>query len=212
MKAIIVGTAASLLKKKAGNIIDSFDYIIRPITSLLAKGYDIYTGIKTNMFWVSFQSLDLLSLIPEQTNLLYLFSSDDEYTEFFPLCNTVPSLITKNRYYLDLAYEGVNKKINKQYFITNKISCQVNAELGFKHPHTVYDDQKGRVSATSGINTIYYVLNYMNFDQIYVTGFDFYKTGFYWQPDVKKVSMRPFPYKEMIFYNKLIQDKKIYEL
>lgn len=212
MKAIVVGSAASLLKKKAGNIIDTFDYVIRPVTCLLASGYEEYTGQKTDMFWVTYQYLIRISLIKSPADLLCVFNSNDEYKEFYVHCKTVPCKFIENKLYYDRFLEIHKKTIkNVSYFSCNTM-CQVNAELGFRHPHTKYQENKQRVSGTSGINVLHYVVNFMNFDSVFTTGFDFYQSGFYWDSNVNNVSKRPFPYKEMMYYNKLLKEKKIYEL
>ena len=49
MKIIVVGNAASLLKEKNGNLIDSFDIVIR-LNKFVTEGYEEYVGKKTNIY------------------------------------------------------------------------------------------------------------------------------------------------------------------
>lgn len=212
MRAIIVGSAATILNKRNGHIIDTYDYVIRPVTSLVAAGYEEYTGEKTDMYWVTFQYLARLSLIKAPVDILCAFASDDAYNEFFVNTKTAPIRTMENRFYHDIIISSNNANIKNVYYMPLNTQPLLNVHMKYKHPHTKYAENKLRVSATTGITTIFYVLNNFNFSSITVTGFDAYSTGFYWNPVAKDVSKRPFPYKEHIYYKTLLKEKKIYEL
>jgi hypothetical protein len=212
MKAIIVGSAATLLNKKRGSIIDTYDYVIRPITSLVATGYEEYTGSKTDMYWITFQYLSRLTLLKKPTDILCAFASDDNYSEFYINTKTAPIRTMENRYYYDYIISLCNKNIKNIYYMPLNTQPELNVKMKYKHPHTTYAENKLRVSATTGMATIFHTLKNPVFSSVAVTGFDAYTTGFYWNPVPSDISKRPFPYREYIYYKTLLKEKKIYEL
>jgi len=212
MKAIIVGTSASILEKENGLLIDAFDYVARSVSSAPYYGYEKYTGIKTDMFWSKFQFLYRLQFlrIPFVGKLLLLNSNPDSYYEGY-----IPENIQSTRYkryMFDLWYEEFTKKHTLTELIYQDLTfiSNLHKSAGFKQQNVYNTDTP--VYSSAGLRVIDYFIQTKMFNKIYVTGFSFFDKGTYFDRAHNHVVHEHCFYKERIYYNHLIKEKKIYEL
>lgn len=210
VKTIIIGNSEALLTKRNGRIIDGFDYVVR-MGNCRIKGYEHHVGTKTDMYravwkrhfflqkdalreYIVFVNTELYGF----TDLLLTEVKEcDDYYETIPFASqnkyftrqlfydipassvtsTHKSLFLQNkrtRYLHDacLEYFVLHNPQVKNIFYYNKYK-RIKLTLPFcRNNHTIVP--------SNGIFTIDHIVNTRS-DDIYITGFDGFKTTYYWR-------------------------------
>lgn len=209
MNAIIVGTSTTLLDRENGELIDSFDYVARSVSELPYTGYEKYIGTKVNLYWSKYQYLFRLKFLKNQFSgsVLMLNPDPDNYTEDYVPENARVSKY--NRFLFD-RWDEFFKTNNKNSNITH----YSNSSLNELHKNAYFKSQPSAlpVYSSAGLRVIDYFIKNTTFDKIYVTGFSFFDKGTYFDPAENHLVQEHCPYKERFYYNKLINQKIIYEL
>ena len=97
------------------------------------------------------------------------------------------------------------KNIQNVYYFDQNERVKIFQEFNF------YANRSKIVVPSNGILTLCYVIKKFKDSEIYVTGFDNFRTPFYWRKDNIKNTIHNSGL-EMIFYKKLLKHKLIYEL
>jgi hypothetical protein len=199
--AIVVGTGASLLGKKQGEKIDSFDFIFRSARCFVCdptKQWKEDTGIKTTHVWVMYYHLKDLNYVPTYYDLLLLFNDMDSYEEPVQRFNRFSEYT--NRYHL----EQIVKKTQKKHFFSSNELSQLNSDL------KITNNKNHIFRASGGLQALFFAIN--NFKTVYITGFDHFQTGYYFSPC--SISARPAhnSFLEACYISLLIKNKIIKQL
>jgi hypothetical protein len=220
---IVVGTAASILNKKNGSKIDNFDCVIKSARILNYSGYEDYVGMRADTIWLKYRFLPHITEInrPFQGDILFLHEDIDTYYDGFQNCSYLyKDEFFFNRFYIDYCFERLreNYNIKVNNFISEKIYYKTCADLKFYDVNSQYEKQKLQVPKgaipSAGIRVLYFLTKILNLRNICVTGFNFFKTRNYWDPDPYKSALPNchVHFKELIFYKSLLKQGIIYEL
>lgn len=220
---VVVGTAASILNKKNGSKIDAFDRVIKSARILNYAGYEDYVGKKTDTVWLKYRFLPDITEVYKtfHGDILFLHEEFDTYYDGVRNCSYLyKDEFFFTRFYIDYCFERLktvrNIKINS--YISEKVYYKTCAELKFYDVNSQYEKQKLHVQKgaipSAGIRVLYFLTKVLNLRGICVTGFDFFKTRNYWDPDPYKGALPNchVHHKELIFYKTLLKQNIIYEL
>lgn len=198
-KLIIVGNGCGVLSKENGNLIDSYDYVFR-LGSYQLEGFEKFVGSKTDFCVTAPWKLNYDRLNSVKTIITVPIitpkPTDDELNQIF---NEIKSKCNQNQ--LDNIYYFLKRSdidfFNNIYSDFNNLilnrGIEINPSLGFR--------------------SLFLIQKLFNKFEIHVTGFDFFKTGWYWKPDHNRNVMNRHPYiYEKAIYKKLIKDGKLIEL
>lgn len=213
-RVVIVGNGSSSLKNKNGKFIDKSDVVIR-IKSFVLDGFEDYVGTKTSIWftkWFSFlasvyKNSDInlwLPYVDPNTNLgcskleninRYLFATNFSNREFNlnahdEILREHPTvtLLTKQELEQSVSLLGITDKL---FYIDKK--------LVMMHPTTYF-------------YAIFLSLERFVDHKIYVTGFDGFTQGYYWQPGNIKKHNKQWPHYytlETMYIKKLVSTNKI---
>ena len=187
---IIVGNGEGVLSSKNGSLIDSFDTVVR-LGQYVIKDYEEYVGEKTDIISTIYWKLNLERLkttkviLSVPLNLRYNFEDGDDYIKK-EYSDYKDNIIYLNK---ESDIEGL-KEMYTDILPPFKNIEEVNFSLGFK--------------------TIYFIKKLFPSTKIYTTGFDFFKTGWYWKKDHNRDDSNMHPYTcERLWYTKM---KKLGEI
>ena len=190
---IIVGNGESVLKKKSGSYIDSFDTVVR-LGSYVTDGFEDYVGKKTDIISTIYWKLDVERLSRTKVILNVPLNVQEKYSESEDYIDKEFSQYKSNILYL-------NRKEDIQGFIDMYTEIlppfrgidTINFSLGFK--------------------TFYFIKKLFPDKEIYTTGFDFFKTGWYWNPLHNRDDSNMHPYTwERLWYAKMKRLGNIHEI
>lgn len=149
MNCVLIGNGTSALDRENGNLIDSFDKVVR-FNLFYTEGLEKFVGTKTNI-WFNVRHFDKMDE-EWRTKLNY----DMIYIHTW-VWNKKKDKIYKS--FVDF-YKKTNIKIEK----TEKIVCD---ELGSFIPETTYRE------FSTGLIGIWIMLK--KYDSVYITGFDWWE-------------------------------------
>lgn len=206
-EVVVVGSGASLLGKKRGKTIDSFNYVMRPIRCFVDDPeWSWYedTGKKTTMTWVTYLNLFHLHYTPKTIDILFAFNDPDSFDELKNIYNPLKWPGNINRYYLDKLIDHSGKKF---YITTNDlITSNYKLKIQYTQKNTL-----NKVRASTGIQAINFAINH--FERVYITGFDHFMQGFYFNTTTDKAECPAHNYfLEACYLQSLIKNKLVYEL
>jgi hypothetical protein len=234
-KAIIIGNGSSVFQKENGHKVDNFDYVVRMGDAPRIKGYEKYVGTKTDMYRIKWFNMfyteaslntawfgeprDTFDFDITQCDILSICQDPDQYKEtsqttqryYDVSLNRSFLLPIGDRYLHDFCIEKFNLKQKWCFF-----NVDDNAELMSKMQLLHYTTDKVSISErwiepSGGLCTIWYLLKYMPY-QIYITGFDSWKTSHYWKQNVTQSFSSHSSFHERLFVNKLIKEGCVYVL
>lgn len=184
---LIVGNSCEILNKKLGEKIDKFNSVVRVGKYNLA-GFERYVGNKT----------DIVSTI------YYNIRESDKDKK----------LILVNHYDLDdktRVIPTINLNLNNVIHTHTRNDDQEIADFfktNLSHNINVYNN-----NFSLGFRTIFLVLKLFPHLKIYIHGFDFFKSGYYFNPNHNRNIANKHPYiYERICVKRLVSKNKIYEL
>ena len=186
-KILIIGNSYEVLNKKLGEKIDKFDIVVR-VGKYNIEGFEEYIGSKTDI--ISTIYYNIRESDKDKKLILVNHYDLDDKTQIIPINNlNLENVIhTHTR----------NDDIEIMNFFKNNLShsidlCDNNFSLGFR--------------------TIFLVLKLFPDFKTYIHGFDFFKSGYYFNPDHNRNFGNKHPYiYERICVKKLVSKNKIYEL
>jgi hypothetical protein len=233
-KTIVVGNGANVLSKTNGHKIDNFDYVVR-MGNCATQGFEKNVGTKTNIYRVSWDRLiynkkqDTEPHAPYKyihihfnfDELLFLEQDPDTYFEIFPDITTNSKVLNKSFFTNNSFPDSVFKKYMHRYlhddclnFFKQKynfknhsyihIIDRINAFTAVNTPTPAKDI----IIPSSGIITLLYIIRTRPNDDIYITGFDGFKTRYYWR-DFETFFIGHCGYREQIFLRKLIKEGRV---
>lgn len=214
----IIGNGSSSLKEN-GEFIDNCDLVIR-IKNFKIKGYEKYIGSKTNIWctkWFSFEENE------EKLNLDF-----NKTKIWLPILNPLSKVYNKDLYI-------INQYMFSNCFSDKKINLDIHYDLSNKvHNNISYLDEEeldyclkilninsDLILTKSGINTfhpttylfcILLCLKRYKDIPIYISGFDGFTQGYYWNSNQVKKHSKTWPHlyeKEKLYIKKLIYSNKI---
>jgi hypothetical protein len=162
MKAIIVGNANSLLQSCNGNLIDSFDLVIR-LNKFQIKGYEQYVGTKTDIY------------CSKWLNMKYNINTVSAYAKIWLPYPKPPNWWTSKGNFKEVTEAQHNSHLLEHGLTADKITYldldrAEEMESIFKN---VCQPSTGLISIMMAIQELY------NYEIVY-TGFDNFSTGWYW--------------------------------
>jgi hypothetical protein len=205
-KIIIIGGGGSLLQKKNGHKIDTFDYVVR-MGDCKIKGYEEYVGTKTDMFRVAWKNH--FCYYKNTVNFI-----DTELQEFSDVLLTeardcdnfyeILTVVNRRSHCAPYLYKDISSGAVVSYDRTTSKSRILFERCMFwflqSHPHVksiYYYDMHMRtrllaslqqlrygVLPSHGLYTIDYIINTFVNDDIYITGFDGFRYDYYWRSHV----------------------------
>lgn len=231
---IVVGNGGDVLKKTNGHKIDNYDYVVR-MGNCATNGFEKHVGTKTNLYRVSWDRLiynkkrniepytpyTYIHIHFNFDELLFLEHDHDIYFETFPNItpsfkilnkafftnNSFPDCIFKKymqRYLHDSCLDFFKQKYNFKKISYAHINDRINAFTAVNSPIPTTDV----IIPTNGIITLLYIIRTRPNDNIFITGFDGFKTRHYWR-DYETFFIGHCSYREQIFLHKLIKEGRI---
>ena len=190
---VIVGNGEGVLEKKRGQYIDSFDKVVR-LGQYVTDGYEEFVGSKTDIISTIYWKLNLERLKKHKVILSVPLDIQEQFFESDEFIKKEYSEFRDNILYINKISDIENLK--KYYIGTlpafNGID-NVNFSLGFK--------------------TFYFIQKLFPDSNIHTTGFDFFKTSWYWNKSHNRDNSNNHPYTwERLWYTKMKREGKINEL
>jgi len=221
-KVCIVGNGGSSLKLN-GRFIDSCDIVIR-IKGFNLLGYESYIGSKTDIWctkWFSYQENTLKStLLKENVKIWLPFIDPENYIndDKFKIINDYIFSTNFTKKNIDLQ---LHQQLKAEISVSN---LQFITEEELKFCFSCLNLNSNLCYTASGINVMHpttyicaIILALRRFDgcDLYITGFDGFKQGYYWNLTEKKKHEKTWPHeyqREFLYIKKLILTKKITHL
>lgn len=190
---IVVGNGESILDEKKGSLIDSFDTVVR-LGQYVLDGYEEYTGIKTDIISTIFWKLNLERLKKSKVILSVPLDLQEQFFE--------------SKEYISKEYDNYRDNI----IYVN----EMNDIDGLKKYYTkILPEFKGidSVNFSLGFKTFYFLEKIFPGAKIHSIGFDFFKTGWYWDKNHNRDDSNMHPYIwERLWYIKMKNKGYINEL
>lgn len=228
---IIVGNASTVLLKENGQKIDAFDYIVRMGDMPRIKGYEKYVGTRTDMLRVKWFNMfkaeqgvdDLSKGLPRDNNeiifndILFSFQDCDEYCEVSPAVQRYYNISLNRSFLYPIGNRIIHDyccyihelyKKNIFYFNTSDFESLQYHFL----KETDVDLHEKWIEPSGGLCVLWYFIQHYRASNIYITGFDGFRTHHYWKPDVDINFHSHNGALEQIFLKKLIKKGVVYEL
>lgn len=161
MKVVIVGNAASLLQKENGELIDSFDRVVR-LNKFKINSFERHVGSKTDIYcskWLNMSyNVDQLKTIK---------------TLWLPYPQPPHWWISRGRFFEKSRIE------TEELALKYNISPIYLSKKGTEEMDCIFE--KGWQPST-GLICLKIATEQFPNDEIYYTGFDAFSTGWYWEP------------------------------
>jgi len=222
IKVCVVGNGGSSLALN-GKFIDSCDVVIR-IKGFSLLGYEDYVGSKTDIWctkWFSFQENTLKdTLIKENVKIWLPFIDPESYIHDAKI-RTVNDYIFSNNFIKKSIDISLHQQL-KTEIPTNNIQFLTEEELKFMF-NCLNINSKLRYT-TSGVNVMHpttyicaIILALRRFSgcDLYITGFDGFNQGYYWDLNEEKKHRKTWPHeyqREILYIKKLIYTKRVTHL
>jgi len=201
-KIIIVGNGYSLLNKKNGLLIDTFNKVVRMSNSVDKKGFSEYIGEKIDIYSALYYNVDsnIIKNVKTIINLPFVqldFTQRiirDFLEDIKDYKENILHLANKDDYKI---FKNIFKKYVKSEFKNDYIYSKFNNDFNF----------------SLGFKTICYIKTLYPNSKVYVTGFDFFTTGAFWNENHNRhVSNHHNYIFEKLWYKKALKNKFIFEL
>ena len=171
---VIVGNGEGVLDNKNGKKIDSFNTVVR-LGRYVTDGYEDFVGTKTDIISTIYWKLNIDRLKKYKTILNVPLTMQESFIES-------EEFIEKNYsdYKDKIIYINGEQDINE---LKNEFLKLIPS----------YNDLEN-VNFSLGFKTLYFIKKLFPDSRIYTTGFDFFKTGWYWDPSHNRGSANCHPY------------------
>lgn len=185
-KAIIIGNGIDTLKKEYGQIIDSFDLVIRCNKFKILPPYHKYTGTKTDyIFCIDKHLYRFFETEEYQKNIVI-----QEYNDFLNFYKLDDSKKIKNLFFENFFYNKENFNFNKKIICltgSDSVKKYKSLILSYININKIFNKKIIRENHTTGFYAILFFKNFFKNYEIYISGFDsFFKCCFYWEKEIDK--------------------------
>lgn len=228
---VIVGNAKTVLHQENGDKIDTFDYVVRMGDMPRIKGYEKYVGTRTDMYrlkWFNMfyteKNIDVkMHGLCRETfefdfkDILYIFQDCDEYSDITPITRRYYNISLNrsflcpigNRYVHDLCQEKFKLEQKNAFYFNSHDYETLICELLRGYSYNLHEKW---IDPSGGLCTIWFFLKNFPSINIYVTGFDCFKTCHYWKPDMHTSFDSHNSVLEQLMYKRLVKKGYISEL
>lgn len=227
MKICIVGNGTSALKSENGKFIDSCDQVVR-IKNFEIKGFEKYIGTKTDIFaskWFAWFDRKIhdkplkFNFLDQIHTLMFMFPNEEiaeiesefsEYTLMYKQLQLRNELIIGNSDWSAHVQCLKNFNVDRKkiiYFSLQDVEQLCVKTLKINSRTYILPDDK-IVEPTCGIRTVFKVLQTYPDAEIYLTGFDCFQTGWYWQP-THKIKLTHYYLNELLYFNRLKKMQRV---
>jgi hypothetical protein len=190
---VIVGNGESNLDIKNGSAIDKFKTVVR-LGSYITEGFEEYVGSKTDIISTIYWKLDTDRLKKHKVILNVPLNYQADFLKSEEFIDAELSEYTDNIIHLN-TFDDI-AGIKDMY-------------LSVMPPFRGI----GNINFSLGFKTFYFITKLFPDQRIYATGFDFFKTGWYWDPNHNRNDSNLHPYIwERLWYTKMVKDGKINEI
>lgn len=225
MKIIVVGNGSC--SNKNGKRIDSFDYVVR-MGSCCLKGYEEYVGTRTDMLRSSWDRLlrvekcgkiHFVNKICNYKDFLFLEPHYDPYRET-SLHGGLPHLykiFNKPRFLKKRFKTVINERIMHEQYVhqylptKNIFYYSINDRINLFSTYNNLHNDKTLHMPSAGLFTIDYIIKTFTNSEIFITGFDGFKTRYYWRQNDEYFDSHS-SIKEQLYIKKLINSGDIKKL
>ncbi len=225
MNIVVVGNGRSDVMR--GNLIDSFDYVVR-MGSCCIDGYEHYVGTKTSMLRSSWDRFfgkkedgthEFVSKIIGFTDFLFLEPYFEPFYETMHFGNVyhLYKIFNKPRFLQKRFISIKNERILHEMFIREHLSQKNIFYYNIKDRvslfceyNSMYNDRVLHMPS-AGLFTIDYIVKTFTDSDIYITGFDGFKTKYYWRSNDEYFDSHS-SIKEQLYLKKLLTKGIIKEL
>lgn len=225
MKIIIVGNGYS--NKMRGNVIDNFDYVVR-MGSCCIEGYEQYVGAKTDMLRSSWDrlfgkksdgSMGPVNKVINFTDFLFLEPFYDPYYEITLHGNMshLYKIFNKPRFLQKRFKHVENERILHEKYIQeflpqkNIYYYSIKDRVSLFCEYNRLHNDKMLHMPSAGLFTIDFIIKTFTNSNIYITGFDGFKTRYYWRSNDEYFDTHS-SIKEQLFLKKILASGAIEEL
>lgn len=218
-KVCIVGNGGSSLKEN-GKFIDSCDIVIR-IKNFKLDNYEKYIGSKTDIWftkWFSFLENPIKNKLLLNNTKIWLPILDPE----LPIINNSLKLINDYMFTNNFHHKQVDLNLHKQLKLeVGENNIQFLSENELKICLDSVGLTEKLIYTKSGINVFHpttylyaIILSLQRFHNyvVYITGYDGFQNGYYWNLNESKRNNKNWPHvyeRENLFIKKLIYFNKI---
>lgn len=204
---LIIGNGSNTMLHENGHKIDTFDYVVR-MGSFKIKGYEKYIGTKTDLYrlaWdrifiqknkkimfgdIIFNNCDLLFIEPDCLSSYYetipaanmffcrkIFNKDRFMKErFYPILDTGISPQILHDFLIEWLKAKKNIKNVYYYDLKDRLNLFIQYNTNVTQTNNLF-------LPSGGLCTIDYIIKNMPNNNIFVTGFDNFKTNYYWRTE-----------------------------
>ena len=191
---IIVGNGENILKKENGSLIDSFETVVR-LGQYQIKDYEKFVGTKTDIISTIWWKLNIERLRTTKVILSVPLNFQTENLRLDVLKDTKYQLHKKNIIYI------------------NELEDTSSIESMFYEKMPTAFINKNTLNFSLGFKTFYYIKKLFPTKKIYTTGFDFFKSGWYWDKAHNRNRGNNHPYLyEKLWYKKALKDKTLFSI
>lgn len=193
MKVIVVGNAASLLKQKNGDLIDSFDVVIR-LNKYKTDSYESYVGTKTTIYCSKWLNMN------DNVHNINL------YKELWLPYPIPPHWWSSRGNFNEYTREECEQ-------LADKHGAKIIKYLSQKGTEEIDCIFERTCHPSTGLICLKMATEEFPTDEIYYTGFDNFSTGWYWDPKRDcTANMKNSILFEKIFINRMKKEYGIREL
>jgi hypothetical protein len=211
-RLVIVGNGGSSINAKNGNFIDNSDIVVR-IKKFKTKGFEEFVGSKTNIWitkWFSYQKTTIENIwVPFINPKSIIYDDKIKLINDSLFLNQFDNrIIAYNKHYDYIEEIGFS---NIKFLSENELIKCLN-DLNIKYEPIYTKSGINVVHPTTYLLSIFLCLERYPDYKIYITGFDNFDKGYYWNLTESKKIDKTWPHqyeKENLYIKKLIYTNKI---
>jgi|688.fasta_scaffold04801_7 hypothetical protein len=222
-KICIIGNGVGSIRKENGKFVDSCDEVVR-IKNFETRGFEKYIGSKTTIYsskWFAWFDRKIrnkplkFTFLDEVHTLMFMFPNEfikedpnnnfNAYTLLYKqlqLKNELPPIPNKNwKGHIEcLNMFGVEKK-KAIHFSLNDVE-QLCINILKIHNKNYVRSLKKIIEPTCGIRTVFKILQIYPDAEIFLTGFDCFQSGWYWDQS-HKIKAVHYYLDELLYFGQL---------
>lgn len=227
MKIAIIGNGASATNKPNGEFIDGCDIVLR-IKNFQIENYEKFVGTKTNWYaskWFAWFDRETFKPLPMKftksiDTFLFMFfdpfqptgALDHPYIQNYHKCqlsNEFPHNMGSPELHNFYVKHFQLEKKDLRFMTAEDIKELAVQEL--KMDRSIYYAGKHLVEPTVGARAIYKMLKLFPNEEFFISGFDGFLTGWYWNRSHKPNKHHSY-WTERLYFTKLIKTKQVTNL
>lgn len=211
-RLVIVGNGGSSLNNKNGSFIDNSEIVIR-IKGFVTEGFEDFVGTKTNIWctkWFNYKKtfVDKIWLPFINPYSLIINKNIKKLNEFILINQFEDRILDLEKHNNLIESIGIKNIV----FVTESelLKCLSNLKMEFEQVYT--KSGINMYHPTTYLLSIFLAIERFPEYKIYITGFDNFKKGYYWNLNENKRINKTWPHqyeKEDLFLKKLTFNNKI---